>query len=35
MTKRTLWSGLEAGSLTSHMDHEGLSQLFVRDPVGG
>ena len=30
MTKRTLWSGMEATSLTAHMNHEGLSQLFVR-----
>jgi enoyl-CoA hydratase len=30
MTKRTLWSGLEASSLTAHMNHEGISQLFVR-----
>jgi enoyl-CoA hydratase len=25
-----LWSGLEAGSLAAHMDHEGTSQLYVR-----
>ncbi|MGI5163461.1 enoyl-CoA hydratase [Spirillospora sp. CA-253888] len=30
LTKRMLWSGLDAGSLASHMDHEGLAQLFVR-----
>lgn len=30
LTKRTLWSALEATSLTAHMNHEGLSQLFVR-----
>lgn len=30
LTKRLLWSGLEAGSLQAHMDHEGLAQLFVR-----
>ena len=30
MTKRTLWSGLEAGSLAGHLGHEGISQLFVR-----
>ena len=25
-----LWSGLDASSLTAHMDHEGHAQLFVR-----
>ena len=30
LTKRMLWSGLEASSLTAHMDHEGHAQLFVR-----
>jgi enoyl-CoA hydratase len=30
LTKRTLWSGLEAGSLESHMQAEGLGQLYVR-----
>ena len=30
LTKRMLWSSLDAGSLTAHMDHEGLGQLFVR-----
>jgi enoyl-CoA hydratase len=30
LTKRLLWSSLDAGSLLSHMDHEGLAQLFVR-----
>jgi enoyl-CoA hydratase len=29
-TKRLLWSGLEAGSLYGHMDHEGHAQLYVR-----
>jgi enoyl-CoA hydratase len=29
-TKRLLWSSLEAGSLQSHMDHEGHAQLYVR-----
>ncbi len=29
-TKRLLWSSLDAGSLHSHMDHEGHAQLFVR-----
>ena len=30
LTKRMLWSSLDASSLTAHMDHEGLAQLFVR-----
>ncbi len=30
LTKRTLWSGLDAGSLQQHMQAEGLGQLFVR-----
>ncbi|HYB34340.1 MAG TPA: enoyl-CoA hydratase [Mycobacterium sp.] len=30
LTKRTLWSGLEAASLEAHMQAEGLGQLFVR-----
>jgi enoyl-CoA hydratase len=30
LTKRMLNASLDAGSLQSHMDHEGLSQLFVR-----
>jgi enoyl-CoA hydratase len=30
LTKRTLWSGLDAGSLESHMQTEGLGQLFIR-----
>jgi enoyl-CoA hydratase len=30
LTKRMLWSSLDAGSLASHIDHEGISQLFVR-----
>ncbi len=30
LTKRLLWSSLDASSLTAHMDHEGLAQLFVR-----
>jgi enoyl-CoA hydratase len=25
-----LWSSLDAGSLTAHMDHEGIAQLYVR-----
>ena len=34
MTKRVLWAGLDAASLTSHMDHEGIGQLFVRMTTG-
>lgn len=30
MSKQILWSGLEAGSLNSHMHYEGHAQLFVR-----
>lgn len=30
LTKRMLWSSLDAGSLAAHMDHEGIAQLFVR-----
>jgi enoyl-CoA hydratase len=30
LTKRTLWSGLDAASLTQHMNQEGLGQLYVR-----
>lgn len=30
LTKRTLWSGLEAGSLSAHINQEGLGQLLVR-----
>ncbi|MGN7782492.1 enoyl-CoA hydratase [Mycolicibacterium sp. 22603] len=30
LTKRTLWSGLDAGSLEGHMHAEGLGQLYVR-----
>jgi enoyl-CoA hydratase len=30
LTKRTLWSGLDAGSLETHMQAEGLGQLYVR-----
>jgi enoyl-CoA hydratase len=30
LTKRTLWSGLDAGSLEAHMQAEGLGQLYVR-----
>jgi len=30
VTKRMLWSSLDATSLTAHMDHEGIAQLYVR-----
>lgn len=30
LTKRMLWSSLDAGSLQSHMEYEGQAQLFVR-----
>ena len=30
LTKRLLWSSLDASSMHAHMDHEGLAQLFVR-----
>ncbi len=30
LTKRMLWSSLDAASMQAHMDHEGLGQLFVR-----
>jgi enoyl-CoA hydratase len=30
LTKRMMWSGLDAGSLHAHMEHEGVAQLFVR-----
>jgi enoyl-CoA hydratase len=30
VTKRMLWSSLDAGSLQAHMDHEGIAQLYVR-----
>lgn len=30
LTKRTLWTGLDAASLEGHMQAEGLGQLFVR-----
>jgi enoyl-CoA hydratase len=30
LTKRMLWSSLDAASLHSHMDHEGTTQLYVR-----
>jgi enoyl-CoA hydratase len=30
LTKRTIWSGMDATSLASHMNQEGLGQLMVR-----
>jgi len=30
VTKRMLWSSLDASSLQSHMTHEGIAQLYVR-----
>jgi enoyl-CoA hydratase len=30
LTKRMLWSSLDASSLRAHMDHEGVAQLYVR-----
>jgi enoyl-CoA hydratase len=33
-TKRLIWSGLDAGSLASHMDHEAHAQLYVRMTTG-
>ena len=30
LTKRTLWTGMDAGSLEGHMQAEGLGQLYVR-----
>ena len=30
VTKRMLWSSLDAASLHAHMDHEGIAQLYVR-----
>src|SRR5947199_1303181 len=30
VTKKMLWSSLDASSLTAHMDHEGIAQLYVR-----
>ncbi|MHB8437954.1 MAG: enoyl-CoA hydratase [Acidimicrobiales bacterium] len=30
LTKRLLWSSLDASSLAAHMDHEGVAQLYVR-----
>ncbi len=30
LTKQMMWAGLEAGSLRSHMTHEGVTQLYAR-----
>ena len=30
LTKQMLWAGLDASSMNSHMNYEGLAQLFVR-----
>ncbi|MGI9286725.1 MAG: enoyl-CoA hydratase-related protein [Pseudomonadales bacterium] len=30
LTKQMLWAGMDAGSLHSHMNHEGHAQLFIR-----
>jgi enoyl-CoA hydratase len=30
VTKRMLWSSLDASSMLAHMDHEGIAQLYVR-----
>jgi enoyl-CoA hydratase len=30
LTKRMLWASLDAASMHSHMDHEGIAQLYVR-----
>ena len=30
LSKQMLWAGMEAGSLHSHMNHEGHAQLFLR-----
>ncbi|PXX54065.1 enoyl-CoA hydratase [Nocardia tenerifensis] len=34
LTKRMLWSGMEAGGFESHMQHEGMAQLYVRLTTG-
>ena len=34
LTKRVLWSGMDSASLESHMRHEGISQLYVRNLTG-
>jgi enoyl-CoA hydratase len=34
LTKRMLWSGMEAAGFESHMQHEGTAQLYVRLTTG-
>jgi len=34
LAKRLLWSGLDAASLETHMRHEGIAQLYVRNLTG-
>jgi len=34
LTKRMLWSSLDASSMHAHMDHEGVAQLYVRLTTG-
>ena len=34
MAKRLLWSSLDASSLSAHMHHEGVAQLYVRNLTG-
>jgi enoyl-CoA hydratase len=34
LTKRVVWAGLDSASLESHMRHEGISQLYVRNLTG-
>lgn len=34
MAKRVLWSSLDAASLTAHMSHEAVAQLYVRNLTG-
>jgi enoyl-CoA hydratase len=34
MAKRVLWASLDASSLSAHMQHEGVAQLFVRNLTG-
>lgn len=34
MAKRVLWSSLDASSLSAHMSHEGVAQLYVRNLTG-
>jgi len=34
LAKRLLWSGLDTASLETHMRHEGVAQLYVRNLTG-